>query len=105
MSARATSHRRSGGKECAPSSGSLHHHLALPLSKGIRELCLVMLGNEVIEVRLTTELVYPLCNLVARSVSQTREEREKLGSQRCTGRVAENDRRERPERNLRNEIV
>jgi hypothetical protein len=51
----------------------LHHHLALPLSEGVRKLRLVVFGDDVVEIWLTTKLVYPLGDLVAGSITKTRE--------------------------------
>lgn len=48
-----------------PSSSSLHHELAIPLSERICEVPLVALHENVVEERLATELVYPLGNLVS----------------------------------------
>jgi hypothetical protein len=63
------------GESNAPASSSLHHHLALPLSKRIVELGFIVLVDQVVEVGLSTELVHPLRDFVACCVPESREER------------------------------
>ncbi len=75
----------------SPSSGRLHDEFAVPLAENIRELGLVSFNKHVIEPRLTTKLVYPLRDLVARCITETGEEGEKTSVQRCSAVLAEDD--------------
>lgn len=50
-----------------------------------------MLVEQVVEPGLATELVHSLCDLVAGSVPQTREEREEFATGRGSSGVAEED--------------
>ena len=61
----------------AASSG-LHHHLTLALAECVREVRLVMPGEEVIEPWLPAKLVDPLRDLVTGGIPEAREEREQL---------------------------
>lgn len=72
--------------------GRLHHHLALALAKRVREAALVVLHDEVVEVRLPAELVHALRDLVARRVPEPREQRHQPPAQRRRGVLAEDDR-------------
>jgi hypothetical protein len=78
-----------------PSGSSLHHHLALTLTKGVGELRLVVLVDEVIEIWLATELVNSLSDLVASSIPKTREQRHHLGQDRLRRSIPEDDGRQR----------
>jgi len=56
--------------EHMPPSRSLHHHLALPLPKGIRETGLVMFVDNIVEPRLAPELVHALRDFIASSIPE-----------------------------------
>ena len=77
-----------------PSSSCLHHKLPFSLSKGIREVVLVVLVDEIVKPRLASELVYPLSDLVPCRVSETGEQREELLARRRGGMLSEDDSRE-----------
>ena len=81
-------------------SRGLNHELPVPLAERARELLLVVPSDDVVEPRLPAELVYPLRDLVARSLPQPGEQREQSPTDRRGGLVPEDDRRERAERDL-----
>lgn len=64
-----------------------------------------MLRYEIVEVWLTTELVYPLRYFIAGSVAKTREKREDFGGYWFGSGVAEDDRRQCRERDLRRKKI
>jgi hypothetical protein len=72
----------------------LHHQLTLPLTERIREARLEVPVQNVVEVRLTTELVYTLRYLVAGSITKSREEGEEPLREGCSRVFAEDNRRE-----------
>lgn len=84
-----TTHHLANARQAA--RGRLHHHLALALAKRVREAALVVLHDEVVEVRLPAELVHALRDLVARRVSEPREQRHQPPAQRRRGVLAEDD--------------
>jgi len=57
------------------SSSCLHHHLAFPLPKCVREMRFVVFCDQVVEPRLSTELVYPLRDLVSSGIPKPRKKR------------------------------
>ena len=79
----------------APASSGLHHQLAFPLSKGVVELGLVVLVDQVVEPGLSTELVDSLCDFVASCIPETREERYKPLADACSSVFTEDDGRQR----------
>lgn len=69
----------------------LHHHLAFPLAECVRETGLEVFVQNIVEVWLSSELVYPLRNLVPSRVAETREKREDFAPERCRGMFAEDN--------------
>ena len=55
--------------ESSRSCTSLDHHFPFPFTERIRELRLIMGGDEIVEYGLTTKFVYPLCNFVSCCIS------------------------------------
>lgn len=95
--------RCTGRWKCArytPSRRCLHDHLALALAERVGERGLIVLVEEVIEVRLAAELVYPLRDLVAGSITKTRKEGEEAAPERCVCVLAEEDGRKVCQRDL-----
>lgn len=82
------------------SSGSLHHHLPLPLAEGVSKVRLEVSREDIVEVWLAAELVYPLGDLVARCVAETGEEGEHFAAERCGGVFSEDDARHGGHREL-----
>lgn len=62
----------------SPPRRSLHHHLPLPLPKGVVKLGLVVLVDKIVEPRLASEFIHALGDFVACRVAQPWEEREEL---------------------------
>ncbi len=56
-----------------PSSSSLYHHPSFPFTESVREVGFIILVNEIVEPRLTTELVDSLSDLVPCGIAQSRE--------------------------------
>jgi hypothetical protein len=69
----------------------VHNGLAGLLAKSILEVGAIVLGQEITSDRLTTVLVDSLEDLVTGGVSQTREERNELSSDRSGSLVFEDD--------------
>lgn len=82
------------------SSGSLAEHLALLLAKSAEKEAAVVLGDEVPEIGLASELVDTLGDLVAGGVAETREEGEELLAGGGLGRLTEDNRVDVAEVNL-----
>lgn len=80
-----------------PPSRSLHHHLALPLTKRVGEVRLVVFGDNVIEPRLPTELVHTLRDFIPSSIPEPREQGQELAGKGCCRIVPEYDGRHRLE--------
>lgn len=58
-------------RHSSPSCRSLHHHLSLPLTKRIGETVPVVRSKDVIKEWLPSIFVYPLCDLVTGSITET----------------------------------
>jgi hypothetical protein len=80
-----------GPSPIIPSSSRVHNSLASLLAKSILEVRAIVLGQEITSDGLTTVLVDSLEDLVTGGVSQTREERNELSSDRSGCMVPEND--------------
>lgn len=78
-----------------PASSRLQHHLPLALTERVRERVPVVPREDVTEPRLPTVLVYPLSDLVPRSIPEAGEEREQPRPKRCGRVLTEDDRGER----------
>ena len=78
----------------SPVSGDPHHHRSLALPKRACKALPVIPPEDVREPRVPAVLLYPLCDLVSRSVSQTRKERKQLAAKRRGPVLLEDDRRD-----------
>jgi len=52
-----------------PPSSSLHHHPSFPFTESVRKVGFIVLVNEIVEPRLTTELVDSLGDFVPCSIA------------------------------------
>jgi hypothetical protein len=86
-----SSRNMGGPSPIIPSSSRVHNSLASLLAKSILEVRAIVLGQEITSDGLTTVLVDSLEDLVTGGVSQTREERNELSSDRSGCMVPEND--------------
>lgn len=93
-----------GDQDCASNysrtGGSLHEHATGLLAEGVAEPVTSSLVDQVTEVRLATELVDTLSNLVTSSVAKSREEGHELGQNGRVGGILEDDLVEGAERDV-----
>jgi hypothetical protein len=55
------------------SSSRLHHHLALPFTESIGELCLEVFGDKIVEPWLSTKFIHSLGDFVTCSIPKSGE--------------------------------
>jgi hypothetical protein len=78
-----------------PPSCSLHHHLALSLTKRVGKVRLVVFGDNIIEPRLPTKLVHALRDFIPGSIPEPGEQGQEFAGKGCCSIVPEYDGRHR----------